>query len=357
MKEQPFINKIIFLKFILCVFSIVLIAVAILLSGTDFQFAILFLIPVAVYSIQKDVKLYHILILSVFATIVWIETYCAVTLSVFNLEVLFHATLRFFIYFFVSYLLFRLVKQRIELMIKNKELIDINNEKNSILGIAAHDIRNSASAIYSFSDMLLENLKSKENLNDEKEISTIIYNASDNLLRLVTDLLDISKIDSGKINLDKSPNDYSAFIENRVNLYKIIARKKNINIVLQQIPGLKNIFFDPVYLSEVIDNLITNAIKYSNRDSEIIVTVRVIDNNRLRTEVKDSGIGINSTELDQLFKPFSKTSGKPTSGEASSGLGLAIAQKVINLHGGEIGVESRINEGSTFFYTIPFGEN
>jgi signal transduction histidine kinase len=357
MKEYLLLDRIIFMKFFICVFSIVLIAVVILLSGTDFQFAILFLIPIAIYSLQKDVKLYHILILSIFATCVWIETYCVVTLSVFNLAVLFHATLRFFIYFFVSFLLFRLVRQRAELIQKNKELVDMNHEKNSILGIAAHDIRNSASAIYSFSDMLLENLKSKENLSDEKEISTIIYNASDNLLKLVTDLLDISKIESGKIDLDKSPNDYGAFLENRVNLYQIIARKKNINIVFQKIPDLKKVLFDPVYLSEVIDNLITNAIKYSNKDSEIIVTVRVTDNDRLRTEVKDFGIGINNMELDQLFKPFSKTSGKPTSGEASSGLGLAIAQKVIDLHGGEIGVESRINEGSTFFFTIPFGEN
>jgi signal transduction histidine kinase len=313
-----------------------------LFSGTNFQFAILFMIPVAIYSIQKNVKLYQLLILSFFATCVWIETYCILTLSVFNLEVLFHASLRFIIYFLVSFMLFRLTKQRIELAQKNKELMDLNHEKDSILGIAAHDIRNSVSAIYSFSGLLLENIKSKENLKEEIEISAIIHNSSDNLLKLVSDLLDISKIESGKISLEKGLNDYNTFIESRVNLLQIIARNKNINIVYTKLPDLRKILFDPVYLSEVIDNLITNAIKYSNRDKQIEVLVKVTD-----------GIGIDSSELDKLFKPFSKTSSRPTSGEISSGLGLAIAEKVVRLHGGEIGVQSKINEGSTFYFTLP----
>jgi signal transduction histidine kinase len=346
-------NKIIFLKFISSVFFIVLIAVAILYSGTDFQFAILFLIPIAIYSLQKNVKLYQLLILSFFATCVWIETYCILTPSVFNFGVLFHASLRFIIYFLVSFMLFRLTKQRIELAQKNKELMDLNHEKDGILGIAAHDIRNSVSAIYSFSGLLLESLKSKENLKEEIEISTIIYDASDNLLKLVSDLLDISKIESGKISLVKSLNDYNSFIESRINLLRIIARNKNINIVYNKLPDLKKILFDPVYLSEVIDNLITNAIKYSNRDKQIEVLVKVTDDKWLRTEVKDNGIGIDSSELDKLFKPFSKTSSRPTSGEISSGLGLAIAEKVVRLHGGEIGVQSKINEGSTFYFTLP----
>jgi signal transduction histidine kinase len=257
------------------------------------------------------------------------------------------------IYFVLSYLLFRLTNQGAELAQKNRELTEINQQMNSILGVAAHDIRNSAGAIYSFSDLLFENLKSQEKLKDEVEISKIIFNASDNLLRLVTDLLDLSKIESGKITLEKSLNDYNAFIENRVNLHQIIARKKNINIFFDKSLDLQNILFDPVYLSEAIDNLISNAIKYSNADSEIRISLKIIDQKWLRTEVKDFGIGIHNSELDKLFKPFSKTTNKPTSGEVSSGLGLAIAQKVVILHGGIIGVESEINVGSTFYFIIP----
>jgi signal transduction histidine kinase len=346
-------NKIILLKFISCLLVILLIAFVILIIDADFQFAILFLIPVAVYSIQKNVQLYQIFILSFFASFVWALTYSYTTSSIFNFTVLFHAALRFLIYFVLSYLLFWLVKQRAELTQKNNELYDLNYEKNVILGIAAHDIRNSAGAINSFSELLLEKLKSNENLKDEIGISKIIFNASHNLLELVTDLLDISRIESGKIIINKTLNDYNEFIESRVELLQIIASKKNINIIYYKLPENKTFLFDPVYLSEVIDNLITNAIKYSNKDSEIKIIVRITDDNRLRTEVTDFGIGIDSSELDQLFIPFSKTSSKPTSGEESSGLGLAIARKVVTLHGGEIGVESRINEGSTFFFIIP----
>jgi hypothetical protein len=136
-------NKIILLKFISCLLIILLIAYVIFITGTDFQFAILFLIPIAVYSIQKNVQLYQILVLSFFATLVWTVTYCSITSNIFNFTVLFHAALRFIIYFILSYLLFWLVKQRAELTQKNNELYDLNYEKNVILGIAAHDIRNS----------------------------------------------------------------------------------------------------------------------------------------------------------------------------------------------------------------------
>jgi signal transduction histidine kinase len=346
-------NKVIFLKFISAFLLILIIASAIYFAGIDFPFAILFLIPVALYSIQKGVKLYQIFALSLIATCVWIVTYCISTPDKLSYSVLFQGALRFIIYFILSFLLYRLTYQRVELAKKNKELLELNNEKNNILGIAAHDIRNTIGAINSFAELLTENLKTKENLRAEQELSQIIYNASENLLKLVTDLLDISKIESGQIHLDKSFYDYNEFVESRVNLHQIIARKKNINIVLRKAHDLKNIPFDPVYLSEVIDNLISNAIKYSNRDSEIKLIISITEDNFLRTEVIDSGIGISSSELDKLFKTFSTTSNKPTSGEVSSGLGLAIARKVVNLHGGTIGVESIINEGSVFFFTLP----
>jgi signal transduction histidine kinase len=350
-------KKRVILKFLSCLLFIVLVAVFILFTNMDFPFAIFFLIPLAIYSIQKDIQLLQILTLSLFTTLIWSLTYCIETSTSFNYVILLNAGLRFIIYFSLSYLLFKLTKQRVELTQKNEELLNLNHEKNSILGIAAHDIRNPACAINSFADLLLENLKSKENLKEEIEISTIIFNASRNLLNLVTSLLDLSKIEAGQINLDRNLNDYDAFIESRINLLQIIASKKNINIVYHKTTGLRNIFFDPVYLSEVIDNLITNAIKYSDRDTEIKVIVKISENNLLRTEIVDSGIGINSSELTKLFKPFSRTSNRPTSGEQSTGLGLAIAKKVIDLHGGEIGVESKKDQGSTFYFTLPYHEN
>jgi signal transduction histidine kinase len=348
---------IIIVKFFSCILLIVLAAGIILVTNMDFPFAIFFLIPLAIYSIQKDIQLRQIVVLSLFAALTWSFTYCHENHIIFNYLILLNTGLRFAIYISLSFLLFRLKKQGSELTQKNRELSELNNEKNNILGMAAHDIRNSAGAINAFSDLLLENLKSKENLKDEIEISAIIHNAINNLLNLVTSLLDLSKINSGQIHLDESLNDYNSFIESRINLLQIIAHKKNINIVFHKLPNLKNIYFDPVYLSEVIDNLISNAIKFSEYNREIKVIVKLSENNLVRTEVIDMGIGIESSELEKLFKPFSKTTSKPISGEKSTGLGLAIAKKVVNLHGGEIGVESKINHGSTFYFILPYQIN
>jgi signal transduction histidine kinase len=350
------VNKFILIKFIGCIFSTLLIGVGIIASDVDFPFAIFFLLPIAIYSIQKGTQTYQIIILAISAAGVWAISYCSTADISFGYMVLLHAFIRFAIYLSLSYLLMLLTKQRAELTIKNKELNDLNKEKNIILGIAAHDIRNSAGAIKGFSDILLERLKSKENLEKEIKISTIINSASENLLQLVTNLLDISKIESGEIHLNKILTDYNSFIESRIDLLQIIAQQKKISIAFHKNMDVKNVNFDPIYLTEVIDNLISNAIKYSNPNSEINVVIK-IDDNWLRTEIVDSGIGIQSTEIDKLFKPFSKTSSRPTSGESSTGLGLAIAQKVVKLHGGEIGVKSKVNEGSTFYFTLPLSNS
>jgi signal transduction histidine kinase len=349
-------NKILLIKFVGCIILTSIIGGGIIIAKMDFPFAIFFLLPIAIYSIQKGALTYQIIILAISAAGVWAITYCSTADISFGYMVLLHAFIRFAIYLSLSYLLMLLTKQRAELTIKNKELSELNKEKNTILGVAAHDIRNSAGAIKSFTDILLERLKSKEYIEKEIRILSIVNSASNNLLQLVTNILDISKIESGQIKLNKIDSDYNSFIESRIDLLQIIAQQKKISIVFEKNVEVKNVSFDPIYLTEVIDNLISNAIKFSNSNNKIKIVVILISN-WLRTEIIDSGIGIQSSEIDRLFKPFSKTSSRPTSGESSSGLGLAIAQKVIKLHGGEIGVESKVNEGSTFYFTLPLIES
>ncbi len=110
--------------------------------------------------------------------------------------------------------------------------------------------------------------------------------------------------------------------------------------------------FDPTYLQETIDNLLSNAVKYSSPKDHIVVTVHKNDN-FVVTEIKDYGAGIPENELNNIFKVFSKASPQPTSGEHLSGLGLAIAKKVVEMHKGTIGVESTVDQGSTFHYSLP----
>ena len=106
-------------------------------------------------------------------------------------------------------------------------------------------------------------------------------------------------------------------------------------------------------MSEVINNLISNAIKFSIPKSEIVIKVSLTKNDKIKTEVIDKGEGIPKEEQYKLFKYFQKTSTKPTAGESSTGLGLAISKKIVIEHGGEIGVISEIDEGSNFYFELP----
>jgi len=113
------------------------------------------------------------------------------------------------------------------------------------------------------------------------------------------------------------------------------------------------ISFDPHYLSETLNNLISNAVKFSYRNSEVLIKVGMNGKNMIRTEVIDHGKGISVSEQNRLFKYFTTTSTRPTVGEKSTGLELAIAKKIILEHRGNIGVVSEIDKGANFYYDLP----
>jgi signal transduction histidine kinase len=165
--------------------------------------------------------------------------------------------------------------------------------------------------------------------------------------------LDVSKIESGKVELKITTQDYISFIKQQIFMNQLLAKNKNITIHLDS--PTDNIIsdFDKHYLSEVIDNLLSNAIKYSNNNSEIDVKISMPDNKQLLIEVIDKGIGIAEGEQKKLFNYFQTISTRPTAGEQSTGLGLAIAKQIIKLHNGEIGVKSIQNQGSNFYFSLP----
>jgi len=134
---------------------------------------------------------------------------------------------------------------------------------------------------------------------------------------------------------------------------QLLAKNKNITIHLNSPTENLTLDFDKHYLSEVIDNLLSNAIKYSNNNGEIDVKILMPDNKKTITEVIDKGIGISEEEQQKLFNYFQTTSTRPTAGEQSTGLGLAIAKQIIKLHNGEIGVKSIRDQGSNFYFSLP----
>ncbi|MDD2281683.1 MAG: HAMP domain-containing sensor histidine kinase, partial [Bacteroidales bacterium] len=175
---------------------------------------------------------------------------------------------------------------------------------------------------------------------------------SSKMLSLLNDLLDISKIEAGKLDLKKDEIDYNAFVAQNIRMNELLAKSKGIKIVSDlEVRGLI-VSVDEEKINQVLNNLIGNAIKYSYPGSTI--TVKVFKEiNQLVTQVIDNGQGIPEKEIEGLFYPFKQTSVRPTSGETSHGLGLAIVKKIIEGHNGHVGVSSEFGKGSVFSFILP----
>ncbi|MFQ3574085.1 MAG: HAMP domain-containing sensor histidine kinase [Thermodesulfovibrionales bacterium] len=238
-----------------------------------------------------------------------------------------------------------------ELIKLNKELERLNDIKNQLLGMAAHDLRTPIGAIKSYSEFLLE--ETSEKLDTEHiYFLTTIKSLSDFMLRLLNDLLDVSIIESGKINLDLRQTDPISLIKDSINILKVFADKKSISIKFLPPPKIPDIYVDPIRIRQVLDNLLNNAIKFSPKGSTVLMEITDYDEDRLKISISDEGRGIPEAEMDKLFKPFSKTSTEPTGGEKTTGLGLSIAKKIIDAHGGRIYAENREGGGSVFYFFV-----
>ncbi len=233
---------------------------------------------------------------------------------------------------------------------KNQSLLELIDMKNKLLGMASHDLRNPLTSIQGYSGFLLSK---GGDLNEETrtDFIKIINTASGNMLMLVNDLLNLSVIENGQLTLNLMTGSLCDLIKERIRLYTHLAGEKGIELKVntQDIPDMR---FDGPRIGQVLDNFLTNAIKFSPAGSVIEISSDT-RNGRARVSVKDQGPGIKSEELEKLFQPFEKLSSKPTGGETGTGLGLAIAKKMIELHHGDLKVESSPGQGATFIFELP----
>lgn len=246
----------------------------------------------------------------------------------------------------------QLIKEKKMLQKANKDLANLNEEKNRVMGIAAHDLRSPMGASYAFADLIMESFD-ELTADDIKSYLKIIADNSSDALNLLNELLDISAIESGKIELSIEQNNFSDLLKTIIETYQLFALKKEIEIRLH----LENIeivfFFDRIRIKQVIENLISNAVKYAPPHS-IIDVKTTIENGYVRTVIADQGQGIHPDEIESLFQPFRTTRNKTTGNEKSTGLGLSIVNKILTLHKGKIEVESTVGKGSAFIFYIPF---
>jgi len=242
------------------------------------------------------------------------------------------------------------VQQTMDLQEALSRLKESNELKNKFLGIASHDLRNPVYLVQSYSEILKE--ESFGPVNDkQKSMLQKIFNSSRYMMSLLENLLDISKIESGKIYIDRKRQDFNALVLSQVELTQLLANKKDIRLEtrLEKIPDL---LFDTSAMTQVMNNFIGNAIKFSPPGTRILVATQN-GGEAVRFSVTDEGPGLSEEDKKLTFGEFQTLSAKPTGDEKSTGLGLAIVKKIVRLHGGEVGVESETGQGATFYCTLP----
>lgn len=224
----------------------------------------------------------------------------------------------------------------------NEELREANSQKEKLLGMAAHDLRSPLASIRSLLDLLLESDKERS-----KEMLEMARTVANNSLQLVNDLLDLSAIRKGRVDIVKKETDLNRFLETFEHMALPQARAKDISFRLKNDGAYGKVNLDQNRIQQVLSNLLSNAIKFSERGTTVTLQAKKQDG-KLILEMTDQGSGIPQEELSGLFGEFEKASVRPTESEAGSGLGLSIVKRLVELHGGTVEVESEVGKGSCF---------
>jgi signal transduction histidine kinase/DNA-binding response OmpR family regulator len=230
---------------------------------------------------------------------------------------------------------------------------EANQAKDLFLANMSHEIRTPLNGIVGFTQLL----KATELNGDQKEFIDVIEDSSENLLNIVNDILDLSKIKADKIELENIPFNAREKFEASIESYGAKAGQKNIELGLFVDPTLPSTLLgDPTKLSQVLTNLISNAVKFTNSHGEINVRIEKLAENKKHAKIKfsiqDTGVGITEEQKSKIFEEFSQADSSTSRKFGGTGLGLAISSRLIAHMGGNLEIESVSGEGSTFFFTL-----
>jgi PAS domain S-box-containing protein len=243
-------------------------------------------------------------------------------------------------------------KRAIEAEIGRIAADEANRTKSDFLANMNHELRTPLNAIIGFSEMMLEGLSDPLTAQQQDFIKDI-FSSGNHLLSLINDILDLSRIESGKVELDLNEMPVKSLIDSCFVLFKERAFEHELKMTFEIADAPESIIADGISLKQVLFNLLDNAIKFTPNGGNISVKASMTADRFLLFSVKDSGIGISAEHRKLLFQPFMQLDNSYDKKFEGTGLGLSLCRKIVELHGGKIWVQSEIGKGSTFSFTIP----
>ncbi len=225
--------------------------------------------------------------------------------------------------------------------------------KNNFYAMVVHDMKVPLAAIYGYSEMMKDAIPSQMNPAHFQDIMTQIHRSSINITNLIQEILEFSKYESHAVTLDLHLNDLAICAEMVIEQSQFGLNEKELQVITEFEP-VEKFYFDFTRIARVISNLMSNAIKFSRRQSQIIVSIKKVTQHSkalAQCSVKDFGEGIPPSELENIFDAYRQAQSKH--GSRGTGLGLSIAKQIVELHGGTIWAESTLGEGATLTFTLP----
>ncbi|MPZ78587.1 MAG: GAF domain-containing protein, partial [Deltaproteobacteria bacterium] len=232
------------------------------------------------------------------------------------------------------------------------ELEQASKAQADFTAMIIHDLRSPVMNIMGTVDMLAEGLFGPVNEEQKRWLLKVLA-SSHSLIDLVSDYLDLSKVEAGRIDITKEDVDLGQLIQNSIENYLPLVRDRKTSITSAVHPGFSRIKADPRRLNQVLGNLLSNAVKFTGDSGQIELGVDQTNETQITVWVKDNGVGIPSEEIGGLFEKYRQLTGGKISEHKGTGLGLVICKTIVEAHGGRIWVESEEGKGATFFFTLP----
>jgi signal transduction histidine kinase len=223
--------------------------------------------------------------------------------------------------------------------------------KSEFLANMSHELRTPLNSVIGFSDVLSEKVFGPLN-DDQTQYVTDILESGQHLLSLVNDILDLAKIESGSMEVDRAPVDIARLVERTIQMFRERAIRHGIRLVGQVDEAIGHIDADERRLKQLLYNLLSNALKFTPEGGEVRIDVRR-QGDDIELLVSDTGVGISAEQHDKIFQSFYQIDSSLSKEVQGTGLGLAVVQQIAALHGGSVRLESEPGEGCTFFVLLP----